>query len=45
LAAVEGRKLNTMALTGLIGRGALGWDGLLADTRYDAARNRQEGLA
>ncbi|MDR0181399.1 beta-N-acetylhexosaminidase [Lysobacter arvi] len=45
LAAVEGRKLNTMALAGLIGRGALGWDGLLADARYGAARNRQEGLA
>ncbi|PBJ81991.1 beta-N-acetylhexosaminidase [Lysobacteraceae bacterium NML93-0399] len=30
LAAVEGRALNTMALTGLIGRGALGWDGALA---------------
>jgi len=45
LAAVEGRKLNTMALAGLIGRGALGWDGLLADTRYGEARNRQEGLA
>ncbi|WP_149194975.1 beta-N-acetylhexosaminidase [Luteimonas suaedae] len=38
LAAVEGRSLNTMALTGLIGRGALGWDGLLADGRYGNAR-------
>ena len=45
LAAVEGRKLNTMALTGLIGRGAMGWDGLLADTRYVDARGRLEGLA
>ena len=45
LAAVEGRKLNTMALTGLIGRGAMGWDGLLADTRYAEARGRLEGLA
>jgi len=45
LAAVEGRKLNTMALTGLIGRGAMGWDGLLADTRYGDARARLEGLA
>ena len=45
LAAVEGRKLNTMALTGLIGRGAMGWDGLLADTRYVDARDRLEGLA
>jgi len=38
LAAVEGRKLNTMALTGLIGRGAMGWDGLLADARYAQSR-------
>jgi len=38
LAAVEGRALNTAALLGLIGRGALGWDGLLADTRYGGAR-------
>lgn len=34
LAAVEGRSLNTMALAGLIGRGGLGWDGLIADARY-----------
>jgi beta-N-acetylhexosaminidase len=40
LAAVEGRTLNTMALTGLLGRGALGWDGLLADARHDDARMR-----
>jgi len=40
LAAVAGRTLNTMALAGLIGRGAMGWDGLLADARYDAARSR-----
>ncbi len=45
LAAVEGRKLNTMALAGLIGRGAMGWDGLLADARYGASRGRVEGLA
>ncbi|MDR7136252.1 beta-N-acetylhexosaminidase [Lysobacter niastensis] len=45
LKAVEGRKLNTMALTGLIGRGAMGWDGLLADARYGATRGRLEGLA
>jgi len=43
LAAVEGRALNTMALAGLIGRGALGWDGLLADARYGAASARQGG--
>lgn len=34
LAAVQGRRLNTMALTGLLGRGAMGWDGLLADARH-----------
>lgn len=45
LAAVADRKLNTMALTGLIGRGAMGWDGLLADVRYGASRGRVEGLA
>lgn len=38
LAAVEGRSLNTMALAGLIGRGALGWDGLIADARYTDAQ-------
>ncbi|WP_017171282.1 beta-N-acetylhexosaminidase [Xanthomonas phaseoli] len=32
LQAVQGRSLNTAALIGLIGRGALGWDGLLAGT-------------
>ena len=40
LRAVEGRPLNTAALLGLIGRGALGWDGLLADARYGAAQSR-----
>ena len=40
LAAVEGRTLNTMALTGLIGRGAMGWDGLLAEARYGNAQAR-----
>ncbi|HST43793.1 MAG TPA: beta-N-acetylhexosaminidase [Luteimonas sp.] len=43
LTAVEGRTLNTMALTGLIGRGPMGWDGLLADARYAPARSRQQG--
>jgi beta-N-acetylhexosaminidase len=38
LATVAGRKLNTAALIGLIGRGAMGWDGLLADTRHAAAK-------
>ncbi|GAB3742892.1 beta-N-acetylhexosaminidase [Lysobacter olei] len=45
LDAIKDRKLNTMALTGLIGRGPMGWDGLLADARYGAARARQEGIA
>jgi len=43
LAAVDGRELNTMALAGLLGRGALGWDGLLADARYGAASASQGG--
>ncbi|MBJ6979556.1 MULTISPECIES: beta-N-acetylhexosaminidase [unclassified Luteimonas] len=43
LAAAEGRALNTMALAGLLGRGALGWDGLLADGRHGAASARQGG--
>ena len=39
LAAVDQRgPLNTMAMVGLIGRGALGWDALLADARYDRAQ-------
>ncbi|MGO1068322.1 beta-N-acetylhexosaminidase [Lysobacter sp. CA199] len=45
LAAVEGRRLNTAALIGLIGRGAMGWDGLIADTGYADTRTRLEGLA
>ena len=45
LAAVEGRSFNTMALTGLLGRGAMGWDGLLADVRYGSTQQRLEGLA
>ena len=40
LAAMRGRPLNTMAMAGLIGRGALGWDGLLADARHGQARER-----
>lgn len=43
LKAVEGRTLNTAALLGLIGRGALGWDGLLADQRYGQAQARVLG--
>lgn len=45
LAAVQGRKLNTMALAGLIGRGAMGWDGLLADTRYSQSQSRFGSIA
>jgi beta-N-acetylhexosaminidase len=45
LKAVEGRQLNTMALAGLLGRGAMGWDGLLADAHYADSRSRVEGLA
>ncbi|MCJ0824392.1 beta-N-acetylhexosaminidase [Luteimonas sp. 50] len=43
LAAVAGRKLNTAALVGLIGRGAMGWDGLLAGTRHGNAQSRLSG--
>jgi beta-N-acetylhexosaminidase len=35
LAATGQRQLNTLALTALLGRGAMGWDGLLADTRRE----------
>jgi len=45
LQAVAGRPLNTAALLGLIGRGAIGWDGLIADARYTDSRTRLEGLA
>ncbi len=40
LKAVAGRAFNTVALTGLIGRGALGWGGLLADGRHGDAQAR-----
>lgn len=40
LHALEGRKSNTMALAGLLGRGALGWDGLVADARHGDAAAR-----
>jgi beta-N-acetylhexosaminidase len=40
LRAVEPRTLNTAALLGLIGRGALGWDGLLADARHGTTQSR-----
>ena len=44
LQALEGRKSNTMALVGLIGRGALGWDGLLADNRHGEAQARMASV-
>jgi beta-N-acetylhexosaminidase len=40
LRAMEGRSSNTASLLGLIGRGGLGWDGLLADSRYGDAQSR-----
>jgi len=45
LKAVDGRSFNTAALLGLIGRGALGWDGLLADQRYGETQSRLTGNA
>lgn len=40
LASVEGRALDTMAVLGVIGRGAMAWDGLLADARHAQARQQ-----
>lgn len=40
LQAVAHRPLNTAAVLGLIGRGALGWDGLLADVRHGDTQSR-----
>ncbi|KAG1258218.1 hypothetical protein G6F65_015652 [Rhizopus arrhizus] len=40
LHAVQGRSLNTAALLGLLGRGALGWDGLLAAARHGDTQSR-----
>jgi beta-N-acetylhexosaminidase len=45
LAAVEGRRLETMAVINLIGRGPMAWDGLLADARYRDARRSVLGDA
>lgn len=45
LKAVEGRTFNTAALASLIGRGALGWGGLLADARYGDAQAQLEAGA
>ena len=41
---MAGRRSDTMALAGLLGRGALGWDALLADARRDAAQVRLAGV-
>jgi beta-N-acetylhexosaminidase len=40
LAAVRGRQPNTAAIISLLGRGARGWDGLLADGRYREVQTR-----
>ncbi len=40
LQAVAGRSLNTAAVLALISRGAMGWGGLLADTRHGDTQNR-----
>ena len=45
LAAVQGRSLNTAAMAGLIGRGPLAWQQLIADERYGVTKQRLEGLA
>ena len=44
LAGIGDRKPNTLALTGLVGRGALAWKGLLADARRADAQRRLEDL-
>ncbi|WP_146909926.1 beta-N-acetylhexosaminidase [Arenimonas daejeonensis] len=38
LKAMDGRAVDGAALATLMGRGDTGWDGLLADARYDGAR-------
>ena len=43
LAAVQDRQLNTAAIISLLGRGALGWQGLLADNRHGDAQARLAG--
>jgi beta-N-acetylhexosaminidase len=40
LAAVAGRVLDTDVLAGVMGRGAMDWDGLRAETRYGDAQMR-----
>ena len=43
LVAVQGRALDTMAVASLMGRGAMGWDSLLAEARYGEAQARLAG--
>ncbi len=43
LAAVQGRTLDTMVCASLMGRGAVGWDSLLAEARYGEAQTRLAG--
>ncbi len=45
LRAMEGRTSNTASLLGLMGRGGLGWDGLLADSRYGDAQSHLPVIA
>lgn len=45
LAAMDSRPVgNTAALASLMGRGAAGWQGLLAEARYDGARTALSGF-
>lgn len=44
LEAVRARPTNAMALLGLVGRGPLGWDALLADDRRGRALDRLRSL-
>jgi beta-N-acetylhexosaminidase len=40
LAAMAGRRSDTAALAGVMGRGAMAWDALTADRRYGTAQTR-----
>jgi beta-N-acetylhexosaminidase len=40
LAAMQGRPSNTMSLAGVMGRGAMAWEALIAETRYSGAQSR-----
>jgi beta-N-acetylhexosaminidase len=44
LRAMDGRPAgNAAAIASLLGRGPAGWDGLLAEARYDEARSTLTG--